>query len=74
MIARTSPAIKGERVKTGAGTSNTGIQSKYLFNNFAQYSALGIRIAKPQRPKRIDGKAAIRSINEIRNVRIFEVA
>ena len=39
MIANTKPAINGERVNTGAGISKNGIKLKYLWINFAQYSA-----------------------------------
>ena len=39
MIASTRPAINGERSKIGVGTSKNGIKPKYLFINFAQYSA-----------------------------------
>ena len=70
MMASTTPATNGERVKTGVETSKSGIQLKYLCNSFAQYSALGIKIFKPQSPKRIDGKAAMRSTTETRIPRI----
>ena len=61
MMARTTPATNGERVKTGAETSKSGTKPRYLCNNFAQYSALGIKTFKPHNPKRIEGNAAIRS-------------
>ena len=35
MIARTNPAINGERSKIGAGTSKNGIKPKYLLSSFA---------------------------------------
>ena len=66
-MARTSPAINGERSNIGVGTSNNGMKPKYLFNNFAQYSADYMKMKKPQNPKSNDGKAAIKSITEIRN-------
>ena len=67
MIARTMPAINGERSKIGAGTSKIGIKPKYLLRSFAQYSALPIKTIKPQKPKSNDGNAAIRSISETNN-------
>ena len=70
MIARTTPATNGDRVKTGADTSNSGTQPKYLCNSFAQYSAEGIKTFNPQRPKSIEGKAAIKSIIATKTPRI----
>jgi hypothetical protein len=74
MIARTSPAMNGERSKIGVGTSKIGIKPRYLFMSFAQYSAEDINTKKPQKPKRSDGKAAIKSITEIRNFLTFPFA
>ena len=74
MIARTSPAINGERSNIGAGTSNRGIKPKYLFNHLAQYSADDIKIKNPQKPYSKEGKAAIKSIKEIKKVLIFPLA
>ena len=62
MIARTTPATNGERVKKYGFTSKRGIQPKYLFISFPQYSTLGIKTKKPQIPKRMEGKAAIMSM------------
>ena len=67
MMASTRPAINGERSKIGVGTSKNGIKPKYLFINFAQYSADDIKTKKPQKPKRSEGKAAIKSMTEMRN-------
>ena len=66
MIARTTPATKGERVKKYGFTSKNGIQPRYLFINLPQYSTLGMRTKNPQIPKRIDGNAAIKSITVTR--------
>ena len=66
MIANTTPAMNGDLVKNLGSTSKKGIKPKYLLINFAQYSALGIRTNNPQKPKRIDGKAAIKSITDIK--------
>jgi hypothetical protein len=67
MIASTRPAINGERSKIGVGTSKNGIKPKYLVISFAQYSADDIKTKNPQKPKRSEGKAAIKSMTEIRN-------
>ncbi len=66
IIAKTIPAINGDLVKIYGFVSNIGMNPKYLFSNLAQYSALGIKTKKPQIPKRIEGKAAIMSIEAVR--------
>ena len=74
MMARTNPAINGERSNIGVGTSKIGMKPRYLLINFAQYSAEDIKIKNPQKPKSNEGNAAIRSMTEIRNFLIFPFA
>ena len=62
MIARTKPAINGERETYGSGNLKSGIQPKYFVRSFAQYSAEPSRTKNPQSPNKTDGNAAIRSI------------